>query len=480
MSLLDELKRNNTISNTKGGRYYSTTYNANLDIFSGISRFNPTDEIITKFKNALNEDKELALANLLYLLDIREGKGERLLFKTLFRYLCQNERELALKILPFIPEYGRWDYVLEGIDTLIDKEVVDLIKKQLDEDKKSSTPSLLAKWLPSAKTHDVRSIMAFKLRNKLGLKEKEYRLLLTEIRSKLNLIEKNLTNRDYKSIDFEKVPTKAMLKYRNSFSRNCHEEYFNYLKAVKTGTKKINTKGLFAYEIVRNILYGTYESEKELYDVMWNNQKDILGNCKSNILVMADTSGSMTIHNHIPLANAIGLAIYVAERNTGTFKNHFITFSSEPTLQEIKGSNIVEKVENIKPIISNTDIDKAFELLIETASQNNISKEEMPEFIVIISDMEFDIGVYSKNGTNFSGWKQIFKEKGYELPKIIFWNVASDTLGVPTTKFEQDVAMISGFSINVLENLFNIESYSPVKIMLETLEKYRILLQGVA
>ena len=129
MNLLDQLKQNSTISNTKGGRYYSTTYNANLDIFCGVSRYNPTEEIITKFKNALDEDKELALANLLYLLDIREGKGERLLFKTMFRYLCQNERELALKILPFISEYGRWDYVLEGIDTLIDNEVVDLIKK---------------------------------------------------------------------------------------------------------------------------------------------------------------------------------------------------------------------------------------------------------------------------------------------------------------------------------------------------------------
>lgn len=480
MNLLDQLKQNSTISNTKGGRYYSTTYNANLDIFCGVSRYNPTEEIITKFKNALDEDKELALANLLYLLDIREGKGERLLFKTMFRYLCQNERELALKILPFISEYGRWDYVLEGIDTLIDNEVVDLIKKQLDLDKTSSNPSLLAKWLPSVKNHDVRNIMAFTLRKKLGLKEKDYRLLLTGIRSKLNLIEKNLTNRDYQSIDFEKVPTKAMLKYRNSFSRNCAEKYTNYLKEVKAGNKKINTKGLFAYEIIRNILIGAYSNEKELYDVMWNNQKNILDGCKSNILVMADTSGSMTIHNYVPLANSIGLAIYIAERNTGIFKNHFLTFSEEPRLQEIKGSNIAEKVNNIKPIISNTDIDKAFELLLETACQNNISKEEMPEFIIIISDMEFDNGVYSKNGTNFSGWKRNFKDKGFELPKIIFWNVACDTLGVPTTKFEQDVAMISGFSTNVLENLFNIENYSPVKIMLETLEKYRKLLQEVA
>lgn len=478
--LLEELKRNNTISNTKGGRYYATTYSANLDIFCGISRFNPTDEIVSKFKCAIDENNELALANLLYILDIRGGKGERELFKVMFRYLCNNEKELALKILPFISEYGRWDYVLEGLNTLIDKEVVNLIKTQLEIDKSSKNPSLLAKWLPSVKNHNKINDTAIILRKKLGLKEEEYRKLVTSIRRKLKLVETNLTNKEYQSIEFDKVPTKAMLKYRNCFYGKCPKEYLEYLNSVKKGTKKINTKGLFAYEIVRNILYGTYSNEDELYDVMWNNQKDILDKCNKNILVMADTSGSMEYPSNTPLANSIGLAIYVAERNTGIFKNHFITFSSKPVLQEIKGETITDKVKNIKCIVENTNIDKAFKLLLETASNNNISQEEMPEFIVIISDMEFDQGVYSKDGTNFSGWKKAFETKGYKLPKVIFWNVACDTYGVPVTKFEQDVAMISGFSTNVLENLFDIESYDPVKVMLKTLDKYKILLQEVA
>ena len=154
MSFLDALKKNNTISNTKDGEYYSSTYDANLDVFAGLSRYQDTDEIIRKYKIAFEEDKTLALANLLYILDIRDGKGERLLFKTIFGYLCKNEKESALKILPLISKLGRWDYILEGLDTQIDEEVVNLIKKQLEEDKVSDTPSLLAKWLPSHRTHN--------------------------------------------------------------------------------------------------------------------------------------------------------------------------------------------------------------------------------------------------------------------------------------------------------------------------------------
>lgn len=476
MSYLDNLKKNTTIENTKGSKYYASTYDANLDIFTGISRYNDTDEIISKFKKAIAEDKTLALANLLYILDIREGKGERLLFKTMFRYLCQNEKEMALLILPKISEYGRWDYILEGLDTLIDGEVISLIKKQINEDKTSSNPSLLAKWLPSHRTHGVKNEIAKNIIKKLGTTEEEYRKTLSAIRKKLNLIENNLSRKDYSSIDFEKVPTKAMLKYRACFNRNCFDEYIKYLGEVNNGTKKINTNGLFCYEIVRNILLRL-PVDVSLFDVMWKNQKDFLKGYNKNIMVIADTSGSMTQYDCLPLANSIGLAIYIAERNTGAFKNHFITFSENPKMHEIIGNNIYDKVHNIEFEIANTDIDKVFELLLNTAIQNNSSQDEMPSHLIIISDMEFDQGVYSKEGTNFTGWKNAFEEKGYKLPQIIFWNVAGNTMGVPTTKFDNDVAMISGFSTAILENLLTLDKYDPSMVMLKTLEKYIKILQ---
>ena len=89
--------------------------------------------------------------------------------------------------------------------------------------------------------------------------------------------------------------------------------------------------------------------------------------------------------------------------------------------------------------------------------------------------MEFDDGVYSKGGTNFQGWKKAFAEHGYTLPKIVFWNVAGRTNGLPVTKNDKDVVMVSGFSTNLLESIFKVEEFNPLEQMLAALEKYIVL-----
>lgn len=470
MSLLEEMLKNSTIENTKGGKYYATTYNSNLDMFSMLSREMSEDKVLTMFKSAYAEDKKLSVANLLYLLDIRDGKGERRLFKICFKWLCNNDKEYAIKVLNLIGELGRYDYILEGLHTPIEKEVIDLIDTQLKEDYNSEYPSLLAKWLPS------RGQNRKYLTVKLNLTNKQYRKILSKIRARLKLIETSLCNKEYSEIDFEKVPTKAMLKYRKAFQRHCENEYSEYLEKASKGEKKINTKGLFAYEIISKI-YGKHvnKNEENLYQAMWEQQKDVLNGYDGNILVMADTSDSMTWSgsgNAQPIYSSIGLALYIAERNKGAFKDYYMTFSSRPLLQKVTGKTIVDKVHNVKSIVQDTDIDKAFELLLETAKVNNIPEEEMPTHIIIISDMEFDNGVYSKDGTNFSGWKKAFEENGYKLPKIVFWNVSGDVMGTPTTKFENDVAMINGFSTSVFENILNLENLTPENVMLTKLKKY--------
>ena len=478
MNLLDGMKKNNTITNTKESEYYNTTYNDNLDLFTMVSRFNTEEEMIIKFENAMNEDINLALANLLYILDIRNGKGERRIFKVLFKHLCVNYPEYALLILPFIKELGRYDYILEGIDTPINDAVINIIKNQINDDIKSSKPSLLVKWLPSHRTHNINNELAKKIMKYLNVSEKEYRKVLSSLRTKLNIVEKNLTERRYDNIDFNKVPTKAIFKYTKSYMENMGEKYNLYKKQVKEGTSKINIKGLFSYEIVKKILANN--GDDELCDLMWNNQIDVLKGCNTNLLVMADTSGSMTCNKAIPFATSIGLAIYTAERNTGIFKNHFITFSDKPRLCEIKGKTIKEKVYNIPKIISGTNIDSAFELLLKTAIANKLKDKELPSHLLIISDMEFDRGVYSENGTNFDGWKKSFNNAGYNLPKIIFWNVAGITNGVAATVFDKDVAMINGFSTSILENLLNLEDYTPTKVMIGKLKKYITMLKNEA
>ncbi len=472
MNLLDGMKKNNTKINMKESEYYATTYDSNLDVFTMLTRFNNEKDVIRLFNNALNEDANLALANLLYLLDIRNGKGERRLFKIIYGSLCQNYPEYALKILPFIGELGRYDYVLVGLNTPIEKETIDLIKEQLELDKKSNTPSLLAKWLPSLRTHGVNSLLAKKLMNGLNMSEKEYRTTLSNLRNKLNLVEKNLTNRDYDNIDFSKVPSKAMIKYNASYTRNMPEKFQQYKDSVAKGEAKINTTGLFSYEIIKKIIFRQ-DCDTQLYDLMWKNQKEIIDSKVKNLLVVADTSCSMMSYGAIPYCTSVGLALYIAERNKGFFQNHFITFSEKPVLQEVKGNSLFEKVQNMQQINAwNTDVDKVFKLILKTAQENKLKQKELPEQILIISDMEFDRGVQSKTGTNFNGWKKSFTKAGYTLPTIIFWNVAGSTNGVPTTKFENDVAMVSGFSTNILSNLLTLDKYSPIDVMLEKLSIY--------
>lgn len=271
MDLLSGLKKNNTIFNTKGSKYYATSYNANLDVFAMISRFNRTDDIINKFHLAIDEDENLALANLLYILDIRNGKGERRLFKTIYKDLCLNYSALALRILPFISELGRFDYVLEGINTSVEKETVALIKDRLNKDLTTNEVSLLAKWLPSIRTHNKNNKLAKKLVKLLGMSEKEYRYTLKTLRDKINIVESNLTNKTYDKIDFSKVPSKAMLKYNNAFNKHLESEFKEYKKSLVKGETKINTTGLFCYEIIKNIYQN--RGDKELFDFMWQNQK---------------------------------------------------------------------------------------------------------------------------------------------------------------------------------------------------------------
>lgn len=470
MNLIEGMLKKQTISNSKGGEYYHSTYNDNLDLFSGVNRYTDTDKMIRIFKNAFNEDKTLAIANLLYFLDIRNGKGERKVFKTLFRKLCSLDKEYANIVLNNISELGRYDYILEALDTPLKDNVLNLIRKQLKEDMVSENPSLLAKWLPSTKRHTNRDLQAIKLMKDIGFeKEEQYRKCLKKLRDKIKIVEHNLSNKDY-DIDFEKVPTKAMLKYRKAFNFHCEEKYSEYLQKANNGEAKINTKGLYCYDIVGNIYNGYVSTEeKKLYNAMWEQQKDILAGNNSNILVMADTSGSMTWQTNV-IGTSIGLALYIAERNHGIFKDYYMTFSSKPLLQKVKGKDIFDKVENVTCINDNTDIDKAFELLLNTCVENALSQEDIPSHIIIISDMEFDRGVYSKQGTNFEGWKKAFKEAGYELPKIIFWNLGIN--GFPVTKFDKDVCMINGFSTSIFENLLDLEHFTPAGVMMSTLKKY--------
>ncbi len=468
---IEELENNSLCINTKGGLYYNTTFDANLDIFSMATRFLDENKLYKQFNKAFSENKYLLTANILYLLDIRNGKGERRVFKFFFKEMCYKDQKLAEIILNQIPNLGRYDYLFESYNTPLWDKALNIISNQLKKDISSDTPSLLAKWMPSLRNHNVNNNFAKRLSKMLKMSEAEYRKTLSNLRSKIDIVEKKISNRNYQ-IDYEKVPSKAMKNYQNVFFKYDYENFTNYLASLKKGEAKINTKGLAPYELVKLALEN--KGNPEVINQLWEKQENYFTNStNSNVLVIADTSGSMSSYNNIPISSAVGLAIYLAERNTGIFHNKFINFSSYPTLQTISGSNLTEILENLDydNWDSATNINRAMSLILKATKK---SRDDAPSHLLIISDMEFDSCVEEK--TNYSYWKEEYQKYGIKMPKIIFWNVAGNSLGIPVTKNEDGVAIVSGFSPSIFKGIFDIENYNPIEVMKEILKPYMDLI----
>lgn len=160
--------------------------------------------------------------------------------------------------------------------------------------------------------------------------------------------------------------------------------------------------------------------------------------------------------NPKPAEVALSLGIYFAERNKGAFRNHFITFSENPRLIEIKGRDIYDKVKYAASFneVANTNIQKVFELILRTAVKNKLPQRDLPATVYIISDMEFDACTHDADATNFSYAKGLFGQHGYALPTLVFWNVASRNQQQPVTMNEKGAVLVSGtsprvFSMNI-------------------------------
>ena len=456
---------------------YKSTGSDCVDLFAtaGALRNSDTNEIQTRFMRAFAENKDMAVKIAFYARDVRGGLGERKTFRAILEWLYENSPSTIAKNISLIPEYGRYDDLLTLLDT---ESVMNFIKSQLDEDIKSENPSLLAKWLPSINASDKNTrIKAMKIAKFLGMNYKTYRQTLSKLREKIKILENNLREKDY-TFDYSKQPSKAMFKYRKAFIRNDGERYSEFLENVSQGKIKLNTETLAPYEIILPIVSwqpkNFSDAERNSLDVTWNAQKDFTNG--ENALAVVDGSGSMYRIDGIlsPIAVAISLGIYFAERNSGKFKNHFITFSENPQLIEIKGSDIVEKVNYCRRFdeIANTDIQKVFELILNTAVKHNLPQKELPETLYIISDMEFDYCVDNAEITNFDYAKKLFSENGYELPKIVFWNVDSRHRQQPVRQNEQGVILVSGTSPRIFEMLTN-GKITPEEYMLSVLNSER-------
>ena len=447
---------------------HKTTMSDVFDMFAfgGAYRNRTDDDCITLFKNALQENEELALKCLFYLRDCREGQGERRFFRVCYKWLAKEYPEIAKRNLPYIAEYGRWDdliYVAAG--TKLEELAFSIIKEQLEWDLTVSAPSLCAKWMPSINTSSAETRqLGIKLRKFLEMSNKDYRKMLAKLRKQINIVERLMSENKWDEIQFDKLPSKAGLKYKDAFARRdlIAEKYKEFAASKDT---KVNATVLYPYDVAHRA-FNCYDKDYNSTDRLmiqkyWDNLADYYKGREENGLAIVDTSGSMSGQ---PLEVAVSLGAYIAERGHGPFANHFITFSSRPELIRFEGVDITDKFHRARRADweMNTDLESVFKLLLRIAQKENTRPEDMPTRLYILSDMEFD-GCLTDDWYSHSSQDEVetllekiareWKEAGYELPPVIFWNLQCRQSNIPAMGGR--FSYVSGFSPVMLETILS-------------------------
>lgn len=463
---------------------------ADLMFFGGMGK-DPsikTHKIENMFNKALEENPLYAIRLLFYNRDIRGGQGARRFFRIALQYLQKVDEKLCSEIVKYIPEYGRWDDLLCVINTgsaVVTETAMNLIKSTLIDDmnalKNNKSISLLAKWLPSenASSSETKKKAVY-IRTWLGMTSKEYRKTLSGLRAYLKVVERNISSKNYEGINYSCVPSNAMMKYTKAFARNDNARYTNYLELLKNNKAKVNASTLYPFDVIKAYNNGFF-SENPLVEAQWKSLPDFFNGKKDNSLVVADVSGSMYGD---PLNACLGLAIYIAEHNTGVYHDKFITFSHRPTLQTLRGNTLCERAKNLSRAHwdMNTDLNAVFELVYNTAVDNNVSQKELPSMLYIISDMQFDQCCQSAGKSTYTKWKEKFEAAGYTLPTIVFWNVSDRGETVPVKFNENGTMLVSGYSPAVCKFIMSDEKPNTtedlIKLVVES-PRYSCILSNI-
>ena len=454
-------------------------------------------DVLALFRKAYQANPVLAAVALFHLRDVRGGKGERTATRLCFDWLRANHPDAFAKLIPLLPEYGRWDDVLAYHDHPV---VRDLVISQLAADLTGDKPSLLAKWMPSnqASNRDRRQLadawrdvifttphgqpVRALLDASTGKRHsQQYRLLLSKLRARLKIVERQMSAQQWGEIDYPAVPSQAMLKYRSAFKRHDPERYEQYLQRAQAGEAKMNTATLAPYQIVHAIMKAKPEAGEDVaIEALWKNLPDYTQGKVG--LVVADVSGSM-YSDKLPGSSArpvdasIALAIYYAQRNQGPWGGLVVTFSKVPHFINITPEMSLRQA--VDAIVKNphnglnTDFQAIFRLLLNKANELKVPPEQMPSAIWVISDMEFDEA--GENTTNLDAVRAQYQQSGYPMPALIFWNVASRHMQAPALAEDQGVVLISGFSARAFQAALENKTITPYEAMMSVLlsERYQ-------
>ena len=459
-----------------GMKARKSTANAVVDLFYNIGASRGKN-VIPAFTAAFVEDKALALRVAAWARDVRGGAGERQLFRDILVHLEKNDPEAAKAMLAKVPELGRWDDLFVFQTPALKKVAYAMLGDALREKN-----GLAAKWTPR------QGKIAAEIRAFFGMSPKFYRKSLVEM---TKVVEQDMCAKNWDGINFSHVPSVAASRYKKAFNRNT-ETYKAYVESLVKGDNpevKVNAGAVYPYDVLKGRI-GSYggsfdKTELDLIQKQWEALPNYVGD--ANILPLVDVSGSMCISaggrgsksQLTCLEVAVSLGLYLADKNTGKFKDTFLTFSGKPELLNLKG-NINQKINQMVQSDwgMNTDLVAAFKKILDVAIKGNVPQEEMPAMVMILSDMQFDTCVHYDDGA-LQGIERSYKVAGYNLPKVVFWNLNASYGNAPVKFNESGTALISGFSPAIVKPLLagSTEEFTPESIMLKTImdDRYKVL-----
>lgn len=472
MNFVDALRQEDKVTEN-GMATNSSSLNSCVDLFFNIGAMRGQDKkrLIATFSSAFNEDPKRAMKLLFWARDVRGGAGERQVFKDIITYLAEDH-DLALKPnLHLIAEYGRWDDLLVLTGTLLEEDAFTLIQEALENES-----GLCAKWMPR------QGIIANKLRNFMKMNPKQYRKTLVNL---TNVVETKMCAKDWDSIEFSKLPSVASARYQKAFWKNSPDGYGAYVESLVKGKTTINAGAVYPYDITKSLAYG----DNKVANEQWKALPNYLEGANDMILPVVDVSGSMGVSAGSSktvtcMDVAISLGLYISERNEGPFKDAFVTFSDNPQLQVVSG-NLTDRYRQMKSSDwgMSTNLEATFELILNQAKKHGLTQDQMPNKILILSDMEFNAatggGGWRNTGSNWNPTAQQMIEKmyadaGYKVPQIVYWNIQSRNGGVPVAFDKLGTALVSGFSPAIMTSLLGGDIESPQQIMDKTIlsERY--------
>lgn len=448
----------------------ATTSNALVDLFFVIGSARKVD-ISAKFKAALNVDPVLTLQMLFWARDVRGGAGERDTFRKLMKVVEVENPHTALTLIPLIPEYGRWDDLSSFENPIVRKAALRYWAEAiwLKED------ALAAKWAPR------KGVLANELRKSMGMgmSPKTYRKTLVSL---TQAVETAMCAKDWGSINYSHVPSVASSRYAKAFGRHDPVRYTEFKAAALKGDVNINSGALYPYDVLRNVDHGDFATAL----AQWQNLPNFLGDA-GMILPMIDTSGSMDCavggaqgKSLTCMQVAISLGLYLADKQQGPFANMFLNFDTQSRIHKLEG-NLLEKYNQIRHCKwgGSTNLESAFKEILRVAVQGQVSSDQMPSTLLIISDMGFDPYIGGINKTAMQMAQEKYERHNYQIPTIVWWNVAHRPGGYggdnnfPVKDTDTNTALVSGFSPSILKSVLSSKNITPWDVMIETLSSQR-------